>query len=440
MFDTLLKDVEVECLLGDAALARAMVEVERALARVQGRLGLIDGTAAARIDQGLAGFTADLEDMARGVRGSAVPVPALLRQLRDELDPELRPLLHLGATSQDIVDTALVLQLSAVLELIAGRIRATLQALIDIAEAHGQTVMLARTRFQPALPTTFGLKVAGWLLPLARHLERLAELRPRLLVIQFGGAAGTLAPLGERGPAVMDALAHELGLASPPMPWHTQRDGPLELAAWLAQVAGSLGKLGTDVLLMAQGEVGELREAAGGGSSTLPQKANPIRAEALVTLARRAGIELGAMAGALVAAHERDGTTWQGEWLSLPGLASTTGAALDHALTLVRTLVIDPARMRANLDATRGLVLAEAAGLALARHLPLAEAQALVKDACRDAAGQDRHLIDLLRERTNLPIDWAALADPINHLGAAVAFQSRALAFARSALTVQDNG
>lgn len=440
MFDTLLKDVEVESLLGDAALARAMVEVERALARVQGRLGLIDSTAAVRIDQRLDDFAVDLEEVAKGVRDSAVPVPALLRQLRGELAPEHRSLLHLGATSQDIVDTALVLQLSAVLDILSGRLRATLQVLIDLAEAHERTVMLARTRFQPALPTTFGLKVAGWLLPLARHLERLAELRPRLLVVQLGGAAGTLAPLGERGPAVMDALAKELGLASPPMPWHSQRDSLFELATWLTQVAGSLGKLGTDVLLMAQGEVGELREASGGGSSTLPQKANPIRAEALVTLARRAGVELGAMAGTPIAAHERDGTTWQGEWLSLPGLASTTAAALDHALTLARTLLVDPARMRANLDATHGLVLAEAAGLALARHLPLAEAQALVKDACRDAPSEGRHLVEVLRERTALAIDWRVLADPTNHLGAAVSFQSRALAFARATMAEHGDG
>ncbi|MEZ5906016.1 MAG: lyase family protein [Geminicoccaceae bacterium] len=217
------------------------------------------------------------------MRGSAVPVPALLRQLRGELAPQLRPLLHLGATSQDIVDTALVLQLGTVLDLLAGRLRAVLEALLDLAGTHERTVMLARTRFQPALPTTFGVKVAGWLLPLARHLARLGELRPRLLVVQLGGAAGTLAPLGDCGTAVMDELALELGLASPPMPWHSQRDGLLELAAWLAQVAGLLGKLGTDVLLLAQGEVAEAREAAGGGSSTLPQKANPIRAEALVT-------------------------------------------------------------------------------------------------------------------------------------------------------------
>lgn len=440
MFDTLLKDVEVETLLGNAALARAMVEVERALTRVQGRLGLIDSTAAVRIDQGLEGFAVDLEDIVRGVRDSAVPVPALLRQLRGELASELRPLLHFGATSQDVVDTALVLQLSAVLDLLSGRLRATLQALIELGETHERTVMLARTRFQPALPTTFGLKVAGWLLPLARHLERLAELRPRLLTVQLGGAAGTLAPLGERGPAVMDALAKELGLASLPMPWHSQRDGLLELAVWLAQVAGSLGKLGTDVLLMAQGEVGEVREASGGSSSTLPQKANPIRAEALVTLARRAGVELGAMAGTTIAAHERDGTTWQGEWLGLPGLASTTAAALDHALTLARTLVVDPARMRANLDATHGLVLAEAAGFNLARHLPAAEAQALVKDACRDAALEGRHLVEILRERTVLAIDWEALADPRNHLGSAISFQSRALAFARAAMVEHGDG
>lgn len=434
MLDALLRDPEIEALLGDRALLDAMVAVEIALARVQGRLGLIEPDAATRIAAALEGFAPDLSAIDAGLRQSAVPLPALLQQLRRRLGPELGALVHHGATSQDIVDTALVLQLRQVLERLEDGLRRTIAALIDLAEAHERTPMLARTRFQQALPTTFGLKVSGWLDPQVRHLARLEALRPRLLVVQLGGAAGTLSAMGEVGPAVMEGLAGELGLGCPAMPWQSQRDSLVELAAWLALVTGSLGKLGADVLLLAQNEVGEVNEAAGGGSSTMPQKSNPVRAEALVTLARHNAAALAGMAQALVHAHERDGTAWQLEWLTLPGMAGAAGAALAHGLTLAGTLVVLPARMRANLAACRGLVLAEPLSFALARHMPREDARRRVAEACRRAEAEDRHLVDILREATDLPLDWTALADPANHLGAAPELQARALAAARRAL------
>ena len=204
--------------------------------------------------------------------------------------------------------------------------------------------MVARTRFQQAIPTTFGLKVAGWLAPLLRHRQRLAELLPRLLVVQLGGAAGNLAALGDRGVEVMEDLARELGLACPPMPWHSQRDGLIELAGWLSLVTGSLGKLGQDVLLLAQNEVGEIREADGGGSSTMPQKSNPIRAEALVTLARSNATLVAGMHQAALHAHERDGAAWQLEWKILPDMVLAAGSALGHATALARRWSSTPQR------------------------------------------------------------------------------------------------
>jgi 3-carboxy-cis,cis-muconate cycloisomerase len=435
MLDALLRDPEIEALVDDAALLRAMVAVELALARVQARLGLIDAASAGRMQTALAGFAADPAAIAQGLRRSAVPVPALLAALRERLGPELAAGLHVGATSQDIVDTALVLQLRSALDLLESRLRQVMVALIALAEAHEATVMVARTRFQPALPTTFGLKVAGWLAPLSRHLGRLAELRPRLLAVQLGGAAGTLAALGDSGLEVMRALAAELDLGCPPAPWHNARDSMVELSAWLALVTGSLGKLGGDVLLLGQGEIGEVHEAAGGGSSTLPQKSNPIRAEALVTLARHNATALAGMAQAQLHLHERDGSAWQLEWLTLPDMLTGTGASLTLAEALLAGLDVDRARMRLNMDAGNGLILAEGLTFALARHMPRADAERLVRDACHAALGERRHLVDVLRERVDLPLAWDALAEPAGHLGAAPALQARIIEAARAALS-----
>jgi 3-carboxy-cis,cis-muconate cycloisomerase len=409
MLTPLLVDRELDAIMGDLACARAMVQVERALALVQGQLGVIEPAAAERIDAALAGFAPDLDGLTQGTASAGVPVPALVAELRRVVGGTAASHVHWGATSQDILDTALVLQLREATEALQGRLEAAIGGLAVLAARHRDTPIVARTRFQQAIPTTFGLKVAGWLAPLLRHRQRLAELLPRLLVVQFGGAAGNLAALGDRGVEVMEALARELGLGCPPMPWHSQRDALGELAGWLALLTGSLGKLGQDVLLLAQNEVGEVREAEGGGSSTMPQKSNPIRAEALVALARsNAGLVAG-MHQAALHAHERDGAAWQLEWTILPAMVAAAGSALSHAATLATTMVVDAAAMRRNLNATHGLLLAEAVSFALAEHIPRADAQALVKAAAEEALASGRDLLDLLSTRTTAPIDWIQL-------------------------------
>jgi 3-carboxy-cis,cis-muconate cycloisomerase len=433
IFRALLTDLEVGEMLGDAAFAGSMVEVERALAVVQGRLGVINAEAAAEIEHKLASFTPDLADLTCGTAEAGVPVPALVAQLRRCVGEPAASWLHWGATSQDIVDTALMLRLRDVLAVLSARLRDLMDALAGMADQHRATVTMARTRFQQALPTSFGLKVAGWLAPLPRHRDRLEELRPRLLMVQLGGAAGNLAALGTRGVEVMEALATELNLGCPPMPWHSQRDSIAELAGWLALVTGSLGKLGLDLLLLAQNEVGEVREAKGGGSSTMPQKSNPVRCEALVTLARRNAVQLAAMHEAMLHAHERDGSAWQSEWLSLPEMLCATGAALAHALALARTLVVDADRMAGTLAATRGVLLAEAASFALAEHMPRAEAQALVKAACKEALAQSRDLLDLLQESTAASLDWHELRRQANHPPCGTVFIDRVTRDARRA-------
>lgn len=428
LYGALFADPEVAGAFSDSATLRAMLDVEAGLARVQGRLGIIPAGAAARIADVAAAFEANLAGIAAGTEKSGVPIIPLVEQLRAAVGGEAAGYVHWGATSQDIVDTGLVLRLRGVAGLLEGRILRLSGLLAKLADLHRGTAMAARTRSQQALPTSFGLKVAGWLSPLVDHAARLEEMRPRLLAVQFGGAVGTLAALGDRGIEAMEALGAELDLAVPAAPWHARRDGLSEFAGWLSLVTGSLGKMAQDLILLAQSEVAEVRPGAGGGSSTMPQKSNPVACEVMVTLARSNATLLSAMHQAAIQEHERGSPGWQLEWLTLPQMAVAAGAALNHAITVVETLEVDAARMRANLDASNGLILAEAASFALSAHMPRAEAQALVKDACRAVAKTGRPLMEILAGRTDAPVDWVAVADPANYLGTANALIDRILA------------
>ena len=435
LFQSLFSGREIAKLFSDQAAVAQMLCVEAALARVQGRLGIIPAEAADTIDRVLFETVLPAAELTDGTGDAGVPVPALVAALRSRVGPEAGQYLHWGATSQDIMDTALMLTLASAVEVLAMRLEHSIQALKSLAEKHRATVMVARTRSQQALPMTFGLKAANWLAPLLRHRMRLAELRPRLLVVQFGGAAGTLSALDGRGLEVMEALAAELKLQVPAGPWHTQRDGLAEFAGWLSLVTGSLGKLGQDIVLMSQNEVGEIREGgqaqgedgARGGSSTMPQKSNPVSSEVLVTAARNNATLLPALHQALLQEHERGGSAWQLEWLSLPQMVVSTVVSLKHALYLAENLEVDAARMKANLEASKGLTLAEAATFTLAQHLPRPEAQSLVKQCCREAFANDRHLIDVLAERCDAPVDWGALREPSNYLGVSDALIDRVL-------------
>ena len=423
----LLSDAETAGLLDDAAQIRAMLVFEAALARAEGHVGVIPEDAAARIAAVAEGLEIDPASLAEGTARDGIPVPALVAALRKAVGGEEAAYVHWGTTTQDVMDTGLILRLRKILDIFDKRLADLGDRLAALAEAERGTVMLARTRGQQATPTSFGLKVAGWLAPLDRHRVRLGELRPRLEVLSFGGAAGNLSALGDRGTAVEAELAKELRLALPPLPWHSQRDGLVELGNWLGLISGSLGKMAGDVLLMCQNEVGELREGAGGGSSTLPQKQNPVRSEAVLSLTRHVAGLTGQMQLTAFHAHERDGVAWQMEWLVLPQMLVATGAALRQSLELLDGLQVDRAKMRANIAATGGLALAEAASFALSAQLPRPEAQVLVKAACKEAIASGRPLMEILAERTAAPVDWQALADPAAQLGAAGAFIDRVL-------------
>ncbi len=424
VFQSLFSDREVAQLFDDEATVARMLRVEAALARVQGRLGVIPKDAAQAIEAALDGMTLPVAELTEGTGDAGVPVPALVAALRKRIDGGAGQYLHWGATSQDIMDTALILSLGHAVAILERELDKVIQALALMAKAHRASVMAARTRSQQALPMTFGLKAANWLAPLLRHRARLEELRPRLLAVQFGGAVGTLSALGGRGLEVMEALAAELALSSPDLPWHTQRDGLAEFAAWLSLVSGSLGKMGQDIVLLSQSEVGELREGgkasgggARGGSSTMPQKSNPVASEALVTAAKMNATLLPALHQALLQEHERGGVAWQLEWLTLPQMVTCTAVSLKHARYLAENLEVDAARMRSNLEASNGLLLAEAATFALAEHMPRPEAQALVKSACGEVLESGRHLMDLLAERCDAPVDWSRVREPANYLG-----------------------
>ncbi len=420
IYGPLLADPELRELFSDQAQVEAMLTVEAALARVQGRLGIIPADAAATIEAACRDLEPDLVKLGLGTLESGIPMVALLGQLRAGLDERSAGFVHRGATSQDIVDSALILSLRRALRILETTLTTLIRHLATLADRHRDTLMVARTRGQQALPTRFGLKVAGWTLPLIRHRQRLRELLPRLLVLQFGGAAGTLAALGDRGLEVARKLAEELHLGEPLAPWHNQRDNLAELAGWLSLVTGSLGKLGQDLALMSQTEVGEVRESdepGHGGSSAMPHKSNPVISETLITAARFNATQVAALHQAQIQEHERGGAGWMLEWLTLPPMVVCTGAALRNAERLIARLRIDPRRMLENLQSSRGLVLAEAATLTLTEIMPMHQARAAVQRACQASRDHGRDMLTILQESTEAPIDWQRLADPRAYLG-----------------------
>ena len=447
IYAPLFSDPEIAATFSDEQFVAYLVEVEAALARGQGRLGVIPAEAADKITTGVATFQVDFSALQTGTEKAGLPIIDLVRQLQAQVGREAAPYLHWGATTQDIMDTALVLQIRSALTIMESRLLEVIGHLARLAGRHRRALMAGRTHSQQALPIPFGLKVAGWLAPLLRHRQRLSELKPRLLVVQFGGAAGTLASLGDMGEVVQKALADELKLAVPIMPWHSQRDSLAELAGWLSLVSGSLAKMGQDIILLAQTEVGEVRESADasrGGSSTMPQKSNPIISEVIIASARTNASLLASMHQALVQEHERATHGWQVEWLALPQMFALTSTALAKAAFLSQNLVVDEARMRQNVAASNGLMLAEAINFVLAGHLDRAEAKALIKAAAQVALAENRHLVDVVREQTAAlieaeAIDWPALKDESAYFGSADAFISGVLQAAEHETLLAEN-
>ena len=426
---------------GEIAFITRCAEVEAALARAQARLGIVPSEAAAAISASVATLAAnpetlDLAQLRRETETVGYPILPLVRQLAEHAGPAGR-WLHWGATTQDIMDTAAVLQIRDGIRLIETDLAALRDHLAGLARRYRDTPMAGRTHLQHALPITFGYKAAVWLTAFDRHAARLDELKPRVLAVQFGGAAGTLASLGPGAESLNSRteLAHELGLAEPAITWHVARDAIAEIVQFLALLGGSLAKIAFDVMLMSATEFGEAAEpfvAGRGSSSTMPQKRNPISCELILAAARALRQHAGLALDAMVSDFERATGPWHVEWIALPESFGYAAGALHQAEFMLGGLIVDPVRMAKNLGMTHGLIVAEAVMMGLAPHTGRTEAHDLVYDACRQAIESDRPLCEVLLETPAVaaPLGEArlrALTDPANYLGAAQAMVDRVL-------------
>ena len=418
------------------------LDFEAALARAQARLGIVPGEAAEAISKAAAAVakepqSLDLARLKRETENVGYPILPLVRQLA-ERDGDGGRWLHWGATTQDIMDTAAVLQIRDGLVLIEDDLAKLRGHLAALARKYRDAPMAGRTHLQHALPITFGYKAAVWLSSFDRHAERLAELKPRALQVQFGGAAGTLASLGpgEESLGSRRELARELGLAEPAITWHVARDGIAETVQFLALLGASLGKIAYDVMLMSATEFGEAAEpfvSGRGSSSTMPQKRNPISCELILAAAKVLRQHAGLALDAVVSDFERATGPWHVEWIALPESFGYAAGALHQAEFMLGGLIVDPQRMAKNLGMTHGLIVAEAVMMGLAPHTGRNEAHDLVYDSCRVAIESDRPLYDVLLETPEVagPLGTDVLrrlTDPANYLGAAQAMVDRVLA------------
>ena len=430
---------EASAIFADRARLQGMLEFEAALARALARAGVIPPAAAEPIGRKCRSELFDLSRLAEGAAKAgnpAIPMVAALTSLVAADDAEAARYVHFGATSQDAMDTGLVLQLRQLATVLGEDLERLSAALAGRAEEHKTTLLAGRTWLQHAAPVTLGVKLAGWLDAIERHAARLEEVRSRALVLQLGGAAGTLAALGAQGLEVAEAVASELGLALPAIPWHAQRDRLAEVAAFFGLLVGTLGKMARDLSLLMQTEVGEALEPAEEGrgvSSSMPQKRNPVAAAVALAAAARAPGLVSTMLSAMVQEHERGLGGWHAEWETLPVLASLAAGALRQMALTIEGLEVDAGRMRANLDATGGAILAEAAAVALALRIGRAQAHELVERATRRARETGRKLQDVLGEDPAVSAhlsapDLAAVFDPRNSLGQSARFVDRVLA------------
>ncbi|HET9288727.1 MAG TPA: 3-carboxy-cis,cis-muconate cycloisomerase [Gaiella sp.] len=424
----------VPAALADAVAGRswlaAMLDAEKALVKAGAATGLVPEPAAAAIADACSGDY-DWDQLLEEGRSSGNPAEPLVRAIVARVGEDDARYVHLGATSQDVLDTAAMLVARRALGFVLGDLARVTSACARLAREHRDTPMAGRTLLQQAVPTTFGLKSAGWLVAVMDARARLVELRERGLAAQLGGAAGTLSALGDRGLELSALYARELGLAEPTLPWHANRVRIAELGAALEIAAGVLGKVGLDLELLAQTEVGEVREGGeGGGSSAMPHKRNPVGA-----MWARAGAALvrghaSVLTAALVAEHERAGGAWQAEWDALSGALATTGGAASALAGSLEGLEVDAARMRTNLELSGGAVLTERLAAILTDRLGRIAARSLVRDVSLRASDSGRPLSEELAERdTGLTADeLGAALDPATYLGSAGALVDRALA------------
>jgi 3-carboxy-cis,cis-muconate cycloisomerase len=429
LLDALFRWPELDAVFSDASCLQAMLDFEGALARAEAACGVIPVTAAAAILPACDGQLFDLVRLCEdaGQAGNlAIPMLRQLTALVEKANPSAAGFVHWGATSQDAVDTGAVLQLRVALDVVLGELHALCGNLATLADVHRATVIAGRTWMQQAAPTTFGFKVAGWLDALLRHKTRLAQLREHALVLQFGGAVGTLSALGDNAEKVAAALATELSVTAPAIPWHSHRDRFAEVATTFGLLTGTLGKIARDISLHAQTEIGELREPSGatrGTSSSMPQKRNPVGCAAVLSAALRVPGLVSSVLAAMVQEDERGLGGWHAEWETIPQIVCLSGGALRHLSAVIAGLEVDTARMRENLDLEHGLLYAEGVTADLAVRIGKREARCIVEEACGQAVTRKMHLRDVLLEtpeilRQSSRQEITDLFEPRKRLGA----------------------
>jgi len=427
IFCDIFSTPQMRRIFSDEARTGYCLEIEAALARAQARLGVIPETAAREIVHQCRIENIDFARLKKQTERIGYPILGIVQQIVDLCADGLGEWCHWGATTQDITDTAAILQIRAALELVEKDMDAIAGALGDLSRRYRDTPMAGRSNLQQAVPLTFGFKTAALLAAMQRHRERLAQLRPRVLVGEFGGAVGTLASLGGSGLKVQAELMRELGLGQPDIAWHTVRDGIGEVACFLGLLTGTLGKISMDVKLLMQTEVAEVYEPfheGRGSSSTMPQKRNPISClyiHATTALVRQ---HVAALLEAAVADHERSTGPWQIEWIALPEIFLLASGALAQTKLMLTGLEVDTDRMRANLDLTRGAIVSEAVMMGLGPHLGRQRAHDLVYDICRKVAASGEPLVEVLardrdvsRHLTRAQLE--KMCDPSAYLGLA---------------------
>ncbi len=425
-------------LFSDASVLQAMLDFESGLTRAQARVGIVPRAAADAITAAAKPEGFDPVQLARdGLRAGALPIP-LVKALTERVrvsNSAAAGFVHWGATSQDVADTALVLLLKRAQPILDSDLARLENALRRLAETHANTVMLGRTLLQAAPPTTFGLKAAGWFGAVRRGRARLTTRFGEALLVQFGGATGTLSSLGQDGIAVGRELAKELGLGFPEAPWHTQRDRLAALVCACGVLTGSLGKMARDISLLMQNEVGEAAEPSGtgrGGSSTMPHKRNPSGCVVALAAANRVpGLVANFLSG-MIQEHERAAGNWQAEWPTVAALMQATGVAAASMAEVAEGLSVDVARMRSNIEAMRGVIFAERAMMLLGEKLGRDVAHKLLDEATRRSVIQGRRLYEVLGEMPEVSrhLDHETLKTleaPEEYLGSADAFRKRLL-------------
>ena len=421
-------------LFSDKLVLQAMLDFEVALARAEARLGIVRPEAVEAIARAAKAGDFDTSTLAHDILRAGTPGIPLVKALTERVranNPAAAGFVHWGATSQDVADTALILLLKQARLILEADLKRLEDALQGLAAQHEHTVMLGRTLMQPSPPVTFGLKAAGWLGAVRRNRQSLASAFSQALVLQFGGASGTLASLGEQGIAVSRELAAELSLGLPGAPWHTQRDRLANLMCACGVLTGSLGKMARDISLLMQGEVTEAAEPGGqgrGGSSAMPHKRNPIACAVTLAAAHRTPGLVSTFLSAMVQEHERGVGGWQAEWPTVAAIVEAAGLAVASMAEVAEGLTVDASRMRTNIEATRGTIFAERAAMALGKKLGRDAAHKILEQATRKSVAQGRHLAEVLAEMPEVAgqIDAATLHQmevPEEYLGTADEFR-----------------